>query len=195
MRLARLGIPTLRLVAFGEKMHGPWEKASFMMSEEIPGESLEKLADRVVTGQAAAPAWKDRVEIIRQLAMITALLHRHRLFHRDLYLSHVFWSRKADGSIVLWLIDLARMLEKPLRARRWLIKDLAALHYSSPVDLVTRADRRRFLYHYEAAFGRPGRLDGRLIAAVIRRSQRMSVHDTNRARRAARRESPLRARR
>jgi len=195
MRLTRLGVPTIRLAAFGEKMVGPWEKASFMMSEEVPGESLEKLADRVHMGQAPAPPWEDRVEIIRQLAVIAALLHHHGLFHRDLYLSHVFWSRNADGGIVLWLIDLARMLQKPVCRRRWQVKDLAALHYSAPAGLVTRADRLRFLYYYGAALGRPGDPGRELMAAVARKSQRMAMHDMNRARRVAGQESPLGGRR
>lgn len=188
MRLTRLGIPTIRLVAFGEKMWGPWERASFAISEEIPGESLESLAVRVLSGQAPAPSWHDRVEIIRQLAMIAALLHRNRLFHRDLYLSHVFWSRNRCGEIILWLIDLARMLERPACRRRWQIKDLAALHYSAPVGFVTRADRLRFLYYYQIASQRSGDPDRELIAAVVRRARRMAVHDVNKARRNSRRQ-------
>ncbi len=180
-RLTRLGIATISVVAFGEKMWGVWERGSFAIAEEIPGESLERLAARVLAGQASAPSWHDRLEIIRQLAAIAARLHCNRLFHRDLYLSHVFWSRNADDTVVLWLIDLARMLERPLCRKRWRIKDLAALHYSAPVGFVTRADRLRFLYYYQIALGRPGEPDRGLIAAVSRRARRMAVHDGKRS--------------
>lgn len=186
-RLTCLGISTIRVVAFGEKMWGPWERASFAISEEIPGESLERLGARVLAGQTPTPSWHDRVEIIRQLAVIAALLHRNCLFHRDLYLSHVFWSRNRGGEIILWLIDLARMLERPACRRRWQIKDLAALHYSAPVGFVTRADRLRFLYYYQIASQRSGDPDRELIAAVVRRARRMAVHDVNKARRNSRR--------
>jgi len=147
-RLSLLGIPTLRGVAFGQKMKGPLEKCSFAISEEIKGCSLEKRAEQALADGSAVPSWTNRRDIIHQLALITARLHRHGLFHRDLYLCHVFVCRNADGRIVLRLIDLARMIEKKRHNQRWKTKDLASLDYSAPPLLVTRADRLRFLYDY-----------------------------------------------
>ena len=185
-KLARLGISTLRPIAFGERMHGIWERASFAMTAEIEGESLEQLAGRAAEDATARPSWRDRVEIIRQLALIARRLHENRLFHRDLYLCHVFLNRNADGSIVLQLIDLARMLEAPLNGRRWRIKDLASLNYSAPPGLVTRADRLRFLYDYCLDPARSGGVDRGLVRAVLARTRRMARHDASRARRFAR---------
>ena len=189
-RLSQLGIPTMRGVAFGQRMKGILEKRSFGITEEIEGESLEILTGRFLANTAPAPAWTDRREIIRQLALVTARLHQHGLFHRDLYLCHVFLCRNADGSIVLRLIDLARMIEKKKgHNERWWIKDLAALNYSAPAGLVTRADRLRFLYDY---MGKTLRHADRIqckrrlrdiIRRVTTRTQRMARHDANRARR------------
>lgn len=183
--LSMLGIPTMRGVAFGQRMKGVFEKRSFGITEEIVGESLERFVNRAVQDSSVVPTWSDRREIIRQLALIAGGLHGHRLYHRDLYLCHVFLTRNADGGIVLRLIDLARMIAKPRNPSRWAIKDLAALTYSSPSPLVTRADRLRFLYDYcPESKGRKSTVR-RLIASVEQRVSRMARHDAHRARRLA----------
>jgi heptose I phosphotransferase len=192
--LSRLGVPTLRGVGFGEKMFGPLERRSFGLTAEVGGESLETLAERAGVDPGEIPPWTQRREIIRQLALLVGHLHGNRLFHRDLYLCHVFLTRNVDGRIVLRLIDLARMLENPRRGGRWRIKDLAGLDYSAPAGLVTRADRLRFLYDYQAG-GWP-RVDGasgrdpemkhclrETIRRVRARGRRMARHDGRRARR------------
>lgn len=183
-KLGMLGIPTLRVIACGQRMFGTWELASYIITEEIRGESLESLAARAGTGSDAIPVPRDRHEIIRQLALIARRLHERRIFHRDFYLCHFLLTRNPDGGIVLHLIDLARMIEKPLLRRRWVVKDLAALDYSSPVPFVTRADRLRFLYHYglRPTDARDKDALRRLIAAVRRRADRMARHDARRGR-------------
>lgn len=189
-RLSQLGIPAMRGLAFGQRMKGILEKRSFGITEEIKGESLETLTGRILAGTESTPAWADRREIIRQLALVTARLHQHGLFHRDLYLCHVFLCRNADGGIVLRLIDLSRMIEKKNgHNERWQIKDLAALNYSAPAGLVTRADRLRFLYDYmgktlrHADRTRRKRRLRDIIRRVIDRVQKMARHDANRAKR------------
>jgi len=187
-RLSLLGIPTMQGVAFGQKMKGILEVRSFGITAGLPGASLETLVDRVRDGAAEPPRPADRHEIIRQLGLIAARLHEARLYHRDLYLCHVFLTPRPDGGIVLRLIDLARMIEKPARTRRWAVKDLAALAYSAPAGGVTRVDRLRFLYHY--CHGKGARASGErcrgeirgLAADIDRRVARTARHDAHRAR-------------
>lgn len=179
--LARIGIPAIRGVAYGQEMNGFWESKSFGMTEEVPGRSLESIVDGAMRDPCTVPAWEERREIIRQLALITRLMHENLLFHRDLYLCHIFLGRNKDAGIVLRLIDLARMISKPRRRERWAIKDLAALNYSAPRPLITRADRLRFLYYYESSPVKP-RLRS-LVSRVMARTRRMARHDANRARR------------
>ncbi|MCG8406868.1 MAG: hypothetical protein MI923_16850 [Phycisphaerales bacterium] len=184
--LLRLGIPTMRGVAYGQEMNGFWEVKSFGITEEIQGSSLETVINEAVADDGCIPGWEDRKEIIRQLGLITGHLHRRRFFHRDLYLCHVFLSRNKDGGIVLRLIDLARMITNPRRPERWIIKDLAALDYSAQSPLVTRADRLRFLYHYDPRLTqlpkRAKMLDW-LTEKVRKRTRRMARHDAKRAQR------------
>jgi heptose I phosphotransferase len=198
-KLRRLGVATAHPVAFGEEMLGRWEVRSFVVTAEIQGQALEKLLEQVSCGTRPAPSWTERREIIEQLAAMTRTLHAAGLFHRDLYFSHVFLTHNRDGGGVLRLIDLARMIERPWLPGRWRIKDLAALDYSAPADLVTHADRLRFLYHYlgwttgararVAGGGSPGRRGRRwkdhardIIRAVRARASRMARHDAKRGR-------------
>ncbi len=186
-KLWELGVPTLTTIAFGQQMSGPIERRGFLITDEVPGASLEKLADAAMADPTVGPSPRDKHEIIRQLALLTRRMHERRLFHRDLYLCHVFLSRTASGEIVLRLIDLARMISPRLTYVRWMVKDLAALDYSSPRGLVTRADRARFLYHYLVTPDecRPGRgVDGGRLRRVSRmveaKSRRIASHDARR---------------
>jgi heptose I phosphotransferase len=182
-KLSLLGIPTLSAVAAGQRMSGFWERASFLMTQEVPGISLERLALEAAADSGNTPPWRERREIVRQLALVVRRLHANRLFHRDLYLCHVFRSFDHEGRVVLSLIDLARMLEHPRRRQRWMVKDLASLAYSAPSPLVTRADRVRFLYHYLPVTKATKPRVRRLIGYIERRAQRIARHDANRKRR------------
>lgn len=186
--LGLLGISTMRRIAFGSRMRGWFELSGFGITGEVAGKSLETLVDKWSSDSATVPGPADRREIIEQLAKIAFRLHSNGLFHRDLYLCHVFMSRRTDGRIVLSLIDLGRMIRAGFRFERWRIKDLAALAYSSPSPLVTRADRIRFLYHYSLFERRGNREAARqrvveLIATIEKRVARIARHDVNRKRR------------
>ncbi|MBX3396557.1 MAG: hypothetical protein KF841_14440 [Phycisphaerae bacterium] len=191
--LLGLGIPTMTTIAEGQEMRGGFERRSFLITDTVPGLSLEKLADSLRPGGGGRISPKDRFEIIRQLALVVSRLHLNRLYHRDLYLCHVFVDRTGQGGIVLYLIDLARMIERPLMDDRWVVKDLAAMDYSSPPEVVTRADRVRFLYHYLTASAVRNRESRRaferhaaLRTAVERRTRRTAHHDVRRQARHAR---------
>ncbi|MCB9858149.1 MAG: hypothetical protein H6818_20890 [Phycisphaerales bacterium] len=186
--LGMLGISTMRRIAFGSRMRGWFEQSGFGITREVAGESLEKLVERWSSDPATVPGPADRRDIIEQLAKVIFRLHTNGLFHRDLYLCHIFMSRRDDGGIVLSLIDLGRMIRSTWRRERWRIKDLAALAYSSPSPLVTRADRIRFLYHYTRLEARGNRASARkrtleIIALIENRVTRMARHDVNRKRR------------
>ncbi len=191
-RLSMLGIPTMRGVAFGQRMNGVFEERSFGITEEVAGESLETFTEQIAADPLKTPPWAQRREIIRQLALLAGRLHKNKLFHRDLYLCHIFLTHNGDGNVVLRLIDLARMIAKPASPGRWIIKDLASLDYSAAAGVVTRADRLRFLYHYEGARTGTQPLKGRSLSRqktrfyiqnIQARTRRMARHDVHRAKR------------
>jgi heptose I phosphotransferase len=104
--------------------------------------------------------WKRRVT--REMAAISARLHRARAFHKDLYLCHFFapaaGPRLGDEGAVT-LIDLHRMRRHRLLGAYYRVKDLAQLLYSTAgVDGVEPRDVARFWARYRRLCGlrRPG---------------------------------------
>lgn len=182
-RLTEIGVPTMRCAALAAEMSGGWERRSALITAAVPGESLERWLPRAW----AALSRLRRRALIGQVAAVARILHLARLFHRDLYLSHLFVDWPSPERPVVYVIDLARMLERPRRSWRWQIKDLAALHYSAPAGLVGRTDRVRFLRLYapwveQAARGRSRHgIYLTYARAIAARAERMARHDAKRA--------------
>ena len=105
--------------------------------------------------------------MLADLAGLVGRLHRSGFVHRDLYLSHIFF----DG-LSFRLIDLQRAFRPRWRRRRWLIKDLAALHFSTPAEQVGRWERLRFLCWYVREYGDVGSVEG-LARAIDAKARRM----------------------
>jgi hypothetical protein len=148
--LARAGIAAAAAIACGQEMCGILERRSFILLDQVCGESLEKWLPPHVPplDQETDPA--HRRERLERLAAFIARFNAAGFVHRDLYLSHVFVTA-ADASKdeqTYALIDLQRVFRPRWRKRRWVVKDLAALHYSTPADRVGRLERLRFLCHY-----------------------------------------------
>jgi hypothetical protein len=157
--LAAAGIPAAVAVAFGQEMIGPWERRSFVMLHAVEGMSLEKWVPANLphtSGRADSLCRRERID---RLARFVASLHRAGFVHRDLYLSHVFLEPGVGKPDELRgegyrLIDLQRVFRPRWRLGRWVVKDLAALHYSTPAECVTPLERLRFLARYVRCCGR-----------------------------------------
>jgi UDP-glucose:(heptosyl)LPS alpha-1,3-glucosyltransferase len=159
--LQRLGIDTLTLAGYGTESGNPARRRSFIITDEIlDTQSLEEFCS----------AWRKRPPrqaheirykrwLIQSLAQIARRLHNSGANHRDFYLVHfllqpgvVNGKLHADASR-LFVIDLHRMqLRRPGHTpKRWKIKDVAGLHYSS-MDLgLTTRDLLRFIRLYSQA--------------------------------------------
>ncbi len=172
-RVADLGIRVPPLVAYGSRRQGAVETDSLLLTAEVPGQSLEQWLPQAVERRALHREAKER--IARQLASLVARLHSAGLYHRDLYVSHIFVHPLADGDPELYLIDLQRVRQARWRQRRWRIKDLAALHYSTPATAATAADRIRWMKRYLGTW-RLTRPHKALIRAVGRKAARIARH-------------------
>ncbi len=169
--LAAAGIGTPRTVACGEQWGLLFERRSFLMSEEIrDAQSLERRLPPCFAGPATPASLHARRDFIRRFAAFVRRFHETGYCHRDLYLSHVFCSTTGEFS----LIDLARA-SRPLRRRRFRMKDLAQLHYSAPAQDVARTDRLRFYLAYTGR-RRLGPQDKAFIRKVADKAKRMSRH-------------------
>jgi hypothetical protein len=167
------GIASVRGAALAEEMIGVWERRSALVAAAVPGESLERYVQR-------HPQRLPR-GLIEELARFVARFHQTGRVHRDLYLSHIF-IETTDEKMVLRLIDLARVFRPRWRRRRWMVKELASLNYSTPASSATATDRLRFLKTYLGR-NRLSRTDRRLIREVAGKSARIARHDARRRQR------------
>lgn len=69
-----------------------------------------------------------RRNLITKIAEYAARMHCAGLAHQDFYLVHLFI--KPDENDDIYLIDLQRVIMQKHLARRWIIKDLAQIHFS-----------------------------------------------------------------
>lgn len=170
--LAWAGIKAAEAVAFGEDMFGPIERRSCVLLGEAAGESLEKWVPRNVPPARQEPDPRRRRDLLNGLARFVARFHAAGFVHRDLYLCHVFIDTAAAetsdapaGEQAFCLIDLQRVFRPRWRGRRWVVKDLAALDFSTPADRVGRWERLRFLCRYARHCGGFG--SARTLAALV----------------------------
>lgn len=113
-------------------------------------------------------------QLIRQMADLARRLHAAGFHHQDFYLCHFWFRSREQGVCDLWLLDHHRT-GWHRRRRRWLVKDLAQLHYSLPRAIFSGSDWVRFLHGY---FGvrRLRKWHKRFHAAVLRKSRRIARH-------------------
>ena len=111
--------------------------------------------------------------IIEEVANIVARMHAEGLHHQDLYLCHFLCGSEQDG-LPLTLIDLQRVERYRRLPRRWQVKDLAQLHFSS-AQYLTRQDIQRFWKTYNSVYhSRRGMIP--LWHSVLRKSERIRRH-------------------
>jgi hypothetical protein len=197
--LARAGIRAAQAVAFGQQMIGPIEIRSAVMLGEVPGVSLEKWVPANLPPAHADEDLVNRRRRLDSLARFIARFHAAGFVHRDLYLCHVFFDAAApdtglnaaadegggssrdagfqrSGGEAFCLIDLQRVFRPRWRRRRWIVKDLAALDFSTPADRVDGRERLRFLCRYVRhcpGFGSARLLAGRIAARNARMARRV----------------------
>ncbi len=144
-RVRELGIAVPRVVAFGSRGTNPARRQSFLITEDLGDTTtLEKLSETWVT---VPPAPRLKWDLIAEVARIARLLHEHGINHRDFYICH-FRKMNRVNEAPLYLMDLHRAQMRAAVPRRWLVRDLGALHFSSMDIGLTSRDRLRFLRAY-----------------------------------------------
>ena len=169
----KAGINTPKVAAFGVEWENGFEKRSFIITEKIENaDALERKLPDCFSGAISAENHKKRCEFINRLADFAKRFHDSGLRHRDFYLAHIFLSESGE----LYLIDLQRVFRPKLLAERYRVKDIAQLHYSSPGDIISCADRLRFLKRY---LGREKltSADRWFVRKVKAKAWRMADHD------------------
>lgn len=151
LKLNSLNIPTLSLVAYGERGFNPACKQSFMVTEALENVvSLEELCKNWGTEK---PSFKFKQALICEVATIAKIMHQHGMNHRDFYICHFLIKKDQIENLYgdelhLILIDLHRAQIREKVPLRWQIKDIAGLYFSSMDAGLTRRDIFRFLSIY-----------------------------------------------
>jgi hypothetical protein len=169
-KLAAAGIHTPQTVCYGSERGLLFEKRSFIITKQIPGESLERLLPSCFADTSKENV-KARRKFIDRLAEFTRKFHATGYRHRDFYLAHIF---HYDG--VFYLIDLQRAFKPLLFSNRYRIKDIAQLSYSAARKYFSRTDRLRFYLAYSDK-KRLEQNDKSFIRAVIKKMTQMADHD------------------
>lgn len=178
-RLQQDGIPCAKPIAMGEEMMGSSERRSAILMAAVPGLSLETYAK-----QWSPEDQYETQHLLKLTATLVADFHGHGYVHRDLYLSHLFFDKDENTppEKSLHLIDLQRARKPQYCRRRWVVKDLAALNFSTPSDVISNTDRIRWLkcYLQTTKLSKEAR---RLIYLIMGKTQKMTEHEHRRLKR------------
>ena len=181
-RLAKADIRAPRVAAYGSRGWNPATRRSFSICDALDGYvSLEQV---VRSWQRTPPTLHLRRALLRQVALFTRALHAAGVNHRDYYLCHLLADTDllAKGEVRLAVIDLHRAGVRRRVPKRWRLRDLAALLYSSADARLTRRDWFRFVRDYTcerpAAAIRSERAPWNAVVARAERLWRRGWRDT-----------------
>ena len=138
--LQRAGIEVADPIAFGEECGPFWERFSFIITGEAPGEvTLEEFI-------RTRSDIRIRRQVLAALAATIRHMHEAGLASPDLFTRHIFVEPGPTPGFCL--IDMAR-LDRRGRIPAWMrARDLAALNVTAPLRHVSRRERLRFLAAY-----------------------------------------------
>ncbi|MFH1671861.1 MAG: lipopolysaccharide core heptose(I) kinase RfaP [Pseudomonadota bacterium] len=178
LRFHQVGLPTMVPVAAGEKRNSLGiVKQSFLLTKEIKDAYRldHYLAEWLKQALSQEQIHRKR-RLIQELARLTRKMHTTGLNHRDYYLCHIFIrTTQENRDFELFIIDLHRVDIRKKVGRRWLIKDLAALNFSSLELPIHATDRMRFfkLYLQKKHLDKQDRL---LLRQVLNKTKRIACH-------------------
>lgn len=182
--LTKASIPTVPLVAWGASAEG----RSFLITADLAGYVP---ADRLISalpslgtpgeGQGGghlrrnphpSPPPEYRGREFGCIAAVAARLHNHGLHHRDLYLCH-FLVHPQTGDVRLIDPGRVKRLSGWPFTQRWIVKDLAQLHYSARI--LPEPVRQQLVADYFSARGLE--IDQSLLRKIERKSRWIAGHD------------------
>jgi heptose I phosphotransferase len=151
-RLQIMNISSLIPVAFGQRGFNPAGQESFLVTQELT--DTISLEDLVKDWQQRKDFVSIKRAIIPQVARMVRRIHACGMNHRDLYVCHIHvskhWLENPVSYPELFVIDLHRAQIRQSVPQRWLVKDIASLHFSSMDAGLTRNDRLRFMRAYRS---------------------------------------------
>lgn len=172
--LQSAGIPTVKPIAFGERRCCGIETTSFTVTEELyDAEPLDVVWRRDYALPRSREQIRKKNELLKSMAALAQKFHAEGMNHQDFYLNHFF----LGSDDTLFLIDLQRVQRRPRSPRRYIVKDLAQLNYSTRVyGGFSNADRLRFFIEYSGC-RRLNEKAKRLVHDIHAKTERIARHD------------------
>jgi heptose I phosphotransferase len=177
-RLEQLGVATMKVAGFGYRGRNPARRQSFLITEEL--DNTISLEDVCLPWKRKPPSVAFKRALLAKVATITRTLHDHGINHRDLYICHFLLVKSSVRPDPDWprlyLIDLHRVQIRDKIPRRWAVKDVAGLYFSSLDIGLTQRDLFRFMKIYRGSSLREVlRTESRFWEDVVRRAIRLYV--------------------
>lgn len=151
-RFEELDVATMAIAGFGERGTPPARLQSFLITDELT--NTASLEDFCRDWPSNPPPVQLKRALIEKVANIAERLHNGGVNHRDFYICHFLLDLASvvapftPERLTLSLIDLHRVQLRSRTPRRWIVKDLAALYFSSMEIGLTRRDLLRFVRSY-----------------------------------------------
>ncbi len=144
-RLESLGVPTMEAVAFVQLGANPAARRSAIVTREL--EDTISLEDLFLQHDVTP---LQRRRLVEAVASMTCRMHGGGLNHRDLYICHFHLHRDSldERRPHLSVIDLHRAQIRGRTPRRWLVKDVAGLFFSTFDAGLSERDYLRFVRRY-----------------------------------------------
>jgi len=154
-QLAKLEIPTLDVVAFGEHRVLGILKSNFLITRAVSdSQDLDRFALESWYQMPEPLRGEVYREISNQLVEQVRKAHKGRFFHHDLKWRNILVRKEGDHYSTVW-IDAPRASTMPLRERRGAVVDLSGLARIAS-SLLSRYDRMRFIWKYLEGDRKPG---------------------------------------
>jgi len=157
-------IPTMLPIAVGHNAAGKSALLTLAITDYTRGSDLLKKWQEEKNVQVL------RKKLIENIAELAGNMHAANFAHQDFYLVHLFV--KEDMTVLP--IDLQRIIMPDQFGRRWRIKDLGQLLFSS-LEYTSSKDRLLFWQKYTEITGQELYKNRRLIRAIIRKA--MSIYN------------------
>lgn len=144
--LKKINILVPTIVHYENKGINPANRQSFLITKELT--HTISLEDYCKEWKTHPPRFHVKKNLIIEIAKIARTMHQNGINHRDFYLCHFLLDLKKINCIQLYLIDLHRAQIRHKIPKRWRIKDLSGLYFSSLHLGLTTRDVWRFMQAY-----------------------------------------------
>ncbi len=154
-QMRELGIPSLEVVAFGERRIFGMLIATFLVTLEVPQTKELRSFAQEEWLQMPQPRRREVYrELAEKLVEQVRTAHQSRFFHHDLKWRNILVQREGEHYTPVW-IDAPRASRMRFREGRGAMVDLSGLARIA-ISLLSKYDRMRFIWRYLEGGRRPG---------------------------------------